>query len=361
MTISKIDPAGLDVGQIGGRKNLIINGAMQVAQRGTSSATTSGYATVDRFRNSESFVDQLAVTQSQSTDAPDGFRTSYKMDVTTAESAIDANDLYNIQTRLEANSLQQLAYGTSNAQSVALSFWVKSNVTGTYSVLIFQGDSNRGITSTYTINSANTWEQKTITFSGDSSGTINNDSGVGLYLVWHLLAGSDYTGTDATSWVSTNANNAYGHTAQWGLSTSDDFYLTGVQLEVGDVATPFEHRSYGEELALCQRYYTKVTVDSANDSFCVGLCDGAGNATGDVFFPVTMRVAPTALEQTGTLSDYEIRKTGSTITCNGTPDYIRASQFQSTVSFNATGLTTGQAALLRAATTSAYLAWSAEL
>ena len=245
-------------------KNLIINGAMQVAQRGTS-ATINGYATVDRFNFGITNTDQFASTKTQEADGPDGFSNSFKVVATTAESSIATNERIRFIHFIEAQDLQQLGFGTASAKTTTLSFYVKSNVTGTYGFSMYQADSGRLIGGTYTINSADTWEQKTLTFVGDTSGSIDNDNGQGFGMEWYLLAGSSYTGTENTSWVAGSADKrAYGHTANWGRTTNDYWQITGVQLEVGSVATPFEHRSYGEELALCQRYFEKSYSQGTN-------------------------------------------------------------------------------------------------
>jgi len=258
-------------------RNLIINGAMQVAQRGTSSNNINSFASVDRFNSSKANDDELAGTQAQSTTAPDGFSNSYKIDCTTAESAVAADEYWRVRHHIEAQNLQQLKYGTSGAQSVTLSFYVRSNVTGTYSCALYQedGDSGSGriIGSTYTISSADTWEYKTITFAGDTGGTINNDNGEGLTILWALMAGSNYTATDNTSWGTYAAGKlSYGHAVNMGSSTSNEWYITGVQLEVGEQATPFEHRSFGDEFQRCQRYYQNLfpVTASARVLFPVG-------------------------------------------------------------------------------------------
>ena len=270
MALSKIKSSSIADTAIHGRRNLIINGAMQVAQRGTSvtSISTEGYKTVDRFKwimDSTSAV----FTHSQSTDVPtgEGFGNSFKVDVTTADTSLASGNQTRIEQRIEGQNLQQLAKGTSNAKKVTLSFWVKAYQTGTYVVNIQDTDNSRLIGKTYTVNSSATWEYKTITFDGDTTGTLNNDNGLSLNLLWYLGAGSDYTsGTLATSWESlTNANRAVGQTVDIATSTSNYWQITGIQLEVGEQATPFEHRSYGEELALCQRYCNALMNYGAGD------------------------------------------------------------------------------------------------
>ena len=258
--------------QIGGRRNIIINGAMQVAQRGTSASSiqSGGYRTVDRFYFGTNGRDEGVYTNAQVSDAPSGFSSSFKVTTTTAESAIDANDLVWVAQRIEAQDLQQLKNGSSDAEKVTLSFYVKSSITGTFGVTLYKPENTfRIINATYTINSADTWEQKVITFDGDTSGGgIDNDNTEALRVVWHLASGSTYDSTNSTSWADYSTSNWAGGHAQDGVITTTNatWQLTGVQLEVGEQATPFEHRSFGEELALCQRYYQKSYADNVAPS-----------------------------------------------------------------------------------------------
>ena len=243
-----------------GRRNLIMNGAMQVAQRATSvtSVSTEGYKTVDRFKWTMDTTSSV-YTLSQSTDVPSGqgFANSFKAETTTADATLDANCQIRFEQRFEGQDVQQLAKGTSNAKSVTLSFWVKAFQTGTYILNLQDTDNSRLIAATYTVNSSATWEYKTVTFAGDTTGAFTNDNNISLVVHWYLSAGSNYTsGTLASAWESlTTANRAVSQTVDIADSTSNYWQITGVQLEVGKVATPFEHRSYGEELALCQRYF----------------------------------------------------------------------------------------------------------
>jgi len=282
-------------------RNLVINGAMQVAQRGTSlslahDGTTNGYLT-DRFRVEFSGTDQYDCTVTQSTDAPEGFASSTLITTGTAETTVDAAEYGLIQQKIEAQNLQLLSSGTSNAKTTTLSFWVKSSQTGTYVVSIYKHDSTaRNITATYAISTADTWEHKTLTFAGDtdSSAGINDDNGIGWIVSWVLGAGSNYTSTDSTSWIDyVDAGFAYGQSTNGVLTTaSATFAITGIQLEVGSVATPFEHRSYGDELARCQRYYYRET---GNDNTLPGFSFTTYTSTAGVVnvrFPTTMRQAP---------------------------------------------------------------------
>ena len=255
-------------------RNMIINGAMNVYQRGSLSITQSndgGWA-VDRFKFAmNSQVAQLAATMSQHSMSSaelntTGFAKALKFETTTPETSWDNDELAYLQQIIEAQNLQHLQYGTASAKSVTLSFWVKSSVTGTFAVGLYKQDSTaRVINKTITISDTN-WNKYTLTFPGDtdSGATIANDNGAGIYVLWHLGAGSTYNDGANTSWENySNAGWAGGH-VQNGIVTTNGatWYLTGVQLELGSVATPFEHRSYMEELQQCRRYYYVIKCDT---------------------------------------------------------------------------------------------------
>ena len=240
-------------------RNLIINGAMNVAQRGTSFAvTTSDTYTVDRFQTQHGGSFDFNSTLTQSSTAPAGFTSSLKVDVTsTSTPTATQNGL--IAHKVEAQNLQHLQYGTSGAQTCTLTFWVRSNKTGTYCLQILQQDASQYQLHEYSISSADTWEQKTITIVGNTATAINNDNGKGFDIRWHLACGSDDHVAASSTWTgSSEGFLATSNQVNLFDSTSNEWYLAGVQLEVGSVATPFEHRSYGQELALCQRYYKEV-------------------------------------------------------------------------------------------------------
>ena len=290
--------AGVFSGSALSNRNLLINSGMQVAQRGTSS-TSEGYQTVDRFRFTSSDMDQRAFTQSQDTTGPSGFTNSYKITVTTPETTTEAEEQLFMFQAIEAQNLQQLGYGTSDAKQLTLSFWVKSSVTGAYCVAFYENDGNRLITSTYSISSANTWEYKTITIDGDTSGTINNDNGAGLELYFFLSVGPDRKTTDSTSWGTwTAAKFGYGQVADVAATSSATWQITGIQLEVGDVATPFEYEDYGTTLQKCQRYYQKIVAAPASpaQTYC-DVCNANQRTTtasyGIFHHPVPMRQFPT--------------------------------------------------------------------
>ena len=244
-----------------GVRNLIINGDMRIAQRGTSvSGITSGttYHTVDRWNTS--WVNPSSTwTHSQDTDVPigQGFANSFKILCTTS-SAVGTNERLMIGTRFEGQMLQHLKKGTANAESLTLSFWVKSNKTGTYIANLFDIDNTRYISKAYTINTANTWEKKTLTFDGDTTGALDNDNAQSFILWFGLAVGTfETSGTLQTSWGSNVATDKFVGQVNLGDTVSNYINITGVQLEVGTEATPFEHRPYDMELRRCKRYYEK--------------------------------------------------------------------------------------------------------
>ena len=264
MALSKIDTTNMieDVPQSKldnniNFRNIIINGDMSVAQRATSTAsiTASGYHTCDRWQTSASSIGTW--TQSQSTDVPtgQGFAKSLKMDCTTADASPAASDNLIIIQKFEGQNLQYLKKGTSSAEQLTLSFWVKSNKTGTYIAGLHDRDNSRIVSKSYTISSADTWEKKTITFPADTTGAFDNDNAGSLDIQMWLAAGSDFSGgTLATTWQSqTNANRAVGQ-VNLADSTSNEWYVTGVQLEVGETASDFEFLPVDVNLQRCKRY-----------------------------------------------------------------------------------------------------------
>ena len=285
-------------GQLSGR-NVIINGAMQVAQRGTSSTNTNTFGSVDRFFMSASALDELAITQTQASDGPSGFSKSFKVTITTAESSLAADELFSMRHRIEAQNLQLLDFNTSSAKTVTVSFYVKSSITGTYAFAIYNADAGRNITNTYTIDSANTWERKTITIAGDTSGVIDDNNGYAFELSWILSAGTTYTGgSGADSWH-TYANNKYaaGHAVDVASTLNATWQVTGVQLEVGSQSTPFEHEPYETTLRKCQRYYYSFKTDNQNGVILMHQDRLTDGYIGSLHMPTEMRAAPTVTHQ----------------------------------------------------------------
>ena len=290
--------------KLGIRKNKIINGGMTVSQRHTSTTNSNAFV-VDRFQAQVTQMDELAQTLEQSSDAPDGFGKSIKITTTTPESSIASNEQFRIQTKLEGQDFQDLAYGTSAAKTITISFYVKASITGTFGFTVYREDStDRVITAPYTINSANTWERKTITITGDTAGpAITNDNTERFRLMWGLASGSQFN-TASPSWSNySSANLLGGHVTNTLVTTNNaTWQLTGVQLEVGSVATDFEHRSMHTETLLCKRYFnnfgaTTATGTSATYMLIAGGYARFGSANSialqRIFYDVEMRANPT--------------------------------------------------------------------
>ena len=297
-------------------KNLIINGAMQVAQRGTSFTTvaTDTY-TLDRMRYHEN-IDSgvVTITQESITDLP-SFTKAIKINCTTAETGVPAkagSKFVALTHFIEAQDCQQLAYGTSSAKQITLSFYVKSNITGTFCVSIYKPDQTaRNVSLGYTISSANTWEKKTLTFPADTGGGgIDNDNGSGLQFYFVLARQQGYQGTASTTWGNnTDARFANLCTATIFENTNDHIMFTGLQLEVGSVATDFEHRSFGAELYLCQRYFETITFQHYGFH---GYANSGSSFDCPVFWTVEKRVAPTVTLPTTGTSDGQMNMANST-------------------------------------------------
>ena len=257
MPISTIPTSGLSSDQGVNFRNLIINGDMSISQRGTSfTGQTSGAYYLDRFKADMSSLGTWTITQSTDVPSGQGFKNSMKFDCTTADASPSANDFLFLNQPIEGYNTQSFKFGSSNAESLTLSFWVKSNKTGTYVVRFYDIDNQRSISQSYTISSASTWEKKTITISGDTVSSPNYDNGYAFAINWGLGAGSSYTsGTLNTSWNSNNNANAFVGQVNLADSTSNEWYITGVQLEVGTSASDFEFLPYDVNLDRCERYY----------------------------------------------------------------------------------------------------------
>jgi len=308
-------------------KNILINGDMSIAQRGTSATGltngSSGYHTCDRWRFSEGGAPSFQFTQTQSTDVPtgQGFATSLKMDCTTAQGSLAAADNLRIDQRIEGQNLQYLAKGTSDAKSTTLSFWVYATKTGTNIVELFDNDNTRSISKSYSISSGDTWEKKTITFAGDTTGAFGNDNAQSLRCNFFLAAGTDLTsGTLQTSWgTQVAANRAVGQ-VNHADSTSNDWYVTGVQLEAGTTASDFEFLPHDVNFRRCLRYFFSNTQDQWQFNYSQG---DSTNGRSTWFFKTRMRTTPAISDITFGNSDYSSSGTqfenvdGLTIYTNG--------------------------------------------
>jgi hypothetical protein len=290
-----------------GRRNMIINGDMRIAQRGTSATgvTSNGYYATDRMAFYEANSGTYTVRQDNNSGLAE-FPHYHHIIATTADTSLGSTELVSgLFYKIEGNDLQHLGYGTSGAKYTTLSFWVRTNVPGDYTVSIYKTfGSPRVVAPIYTVEHAGVWQYVTLVIPPDTNTGINNGNGDGLAFYFNLSSGSSYTVSEAPNWSSyTTGNWSGGHTAHWGKTTNDYWHITGVQFEVGKVATPFEHRSYGEELALCQRYFTRLPyVDNAASGYGP-LAHGSGYSSSTIYatlvYPTMMRAAPT-VTPTGT-------------------------------------------------------------
>jgi hypothetical protein len=316
---------------------------MQVAQRGTSS-TTNGYGSIDRFRIVYSGTDE-APTQAQADVAAGttpytlGFRKCYKITNGDQSNNAGAADFIKIQHRIEAQDIANSGWDYKSASSfLTLSFWVKSSVPQNFYGYLETHGNSPGYLYPYETGSLsqNTWTKVTKTIAGNSNLLFNNDNAEGLRIEIHPFLGTDSTasGVSLNQWnVYASASRTPDQTATWYETNDATFEITGVQLEVGSVATDFEHRSFGQELALCQRYYYRETIQNAEYFNGLGKADSDGNSIDlNLKFPVTMRTTPSAVEQTGDGNNYLIRGS-STLQCTGVPTYGDATQHSATIRF----------------------------
>lgn len=337
-------------------RNRIINGDMRINQRATS-VTASGY-TVDRFAYFGTVASKATVAQDTSV-YPVGFNASLKV-LSSSAYTVGSTEEFEIYQSIEGFNVADLGWGTANAKTVTLSFQVYSSLTGTFGGALQNSAANRSYPFTYTISSANTWTTVSVTIAGDTSGTWLTTTGAGIIVYFGLGVGSTKSGT-AGAWAGAYYTSATGAVSVVGTNAAT-WYLTGVQLEVGTVATPFERRQYGQELALCQRYYYRNTAPSTGTLLTTsGICQSTTSAIGMTQFPVTMRAAPTALEQSGTAAHYQVF-TSSNVAANAVPTFLAANVWYATTTLTAaSGMGANLPCWITAANTAAYLGWSAEL
>ena len=288
MPLSKIQTTNNQVVPNLGRRNIVINGDMRIAQRGTAAVTTNASFTVDRWKNISNASD-FSAQQSSTVPSGQGFYKSIYITPTSTKSPSGSTYFFTSHY-VEGFNMGHLNWGTSDAKTVTVSFWVRSSKTGIYSMGMKNADATRSRQQEYTISVANTWEKKTITITGETSGTwpVDNTRGIAIDF---CLAGSASATATVGSWISANSNMSTNQ-VNFFDSTSNNFYLTGVQFEVGSTATDFEHRSVGEELKLCQRYFQDLNFNSQ------GYPPSSGYFHCQVTFPTTMRATPT-----GTITD----------------------------------------------------------
>jgi hypothetical protein len=298
MAISTIDNNGVNLGQLGNR-SMVTNGSMQVAQRGTSLSLNATQYLIDRFRTYKSHT--ATATASQSSDAPTGFTKSWLITIGTGAAASAANELQ-LSHQIEGYNTVPLGLGASGAKDFTVSFWVKSSLTGDFSIAFQSQAAADHYITTYNISAANTWEYKTITISGPTSGSFNTTNATGLAVVFDLGSGSNLEAT-ANAWSTGNKYRKAG-TVAVAATSSATWQITGVQLEVGDTATPFEHRSYGDELARCQRYFEQELSYDGNSAFWSGNTSSGWAYYMPVAFKVVKRAVPTVTITNENLSNF---------------------------------------------------------
>jgi hypothetical protein len=341
-----------------GFKNRIINGAMMIDQRnvGASVTPTDGLYTLDRWSGNVTAASKFTVQQNAGSVTPPAGFVNYLGATSSSAYSIGAGDAFTVYQAIEGLNVSDLAWGTASASPVTLSFWVRSSLTGTFGGSLRNSASNRSYPFAYTISAANTWEQKSITIAGDTSGTWLKTNGIGATLIFSLGTGATYSGT-AGSWAGANYVSATGATSVVGTSGAT-FYITGVQLEKGSTATSFDYRPYGTELALCQRYYYRMT---GGYYIATALNNATNTAAGTIHFPVEMRASPTSLEQSGTASNYAIAYSNTAANCTGVPLFVTAGKNAAAVQMSLGAVLTLGAASLLSNQTVGYLGWSAEL
>jgi hypothetical protein len=325
-----VQVANLNGGQLAGTRNRIINGDMRIDQRNAGASvaiTTAGNYTVDRWSGNATQNSKYTVQQDASN--PAGFTSSLKS-TSSSSYSVTSSDIFWLAQAIEGLNTSDLAWGSVSAKSVTLSFWVQSSLTGTFGGALRNSAGNRSYPFSYTISTANTWEYKTVSIAGDTSGTWLSTNGIGINLSFGLGVGSTYSGT-AGAWAAANYVSATGATSVVGTSGAT-FYITGVQLEPGTVATPFERRSFGAELALCQRYYYQSwgsgSASYAGNNFIgMPVPNALTVAIGSGVFPVTMRAAPTITLYDENGASGKVSQPGQAAGLISTADHIGANGF----------------------------------
>jgi hypothetical protein len=335
-----------------GFRNRIINGNMLIAQRGTAAVSTDGSFPVDRWY---AFNSAGTFSAQQSADFPVG--AGFVNSLVWSPGNTTARIYSGLEQRIEGFNVSDLDWGSASAKPVTVSFWVKAGVTATLSVTAANSGSTRNYPATYTVNAANTWEFKTITIPGDTTGTWLKDNGTGLRL-WFTAGGTQQQTGNA--WGTGGAATcATGTTALYAASAN--LWITGVQLEAGSVATPFERRPYGTELALCQRYYQKISLTANPQTWGNGYWNTTTQVLLWVPFITTMRAAPSALETDGVPNNYSVRYAGGRDSLSAGPTFQAATNFGIYVAGTASGTRTAGHGSVGQVEASTFLAWSAEL
>ncbi len=363
-----VNDNGVTFAGLYGFKNRIINGAMVIDQRnaGASVSTASGslvYA-VDRWRATYTQTSKFTIQQNAGSVTPPSGYSNYLGVTSSSAYTVLATDFFFVNQRIEGFNVSDLGWGTANAQSVTLSFWVRSSLTGTFGGAVRNAANNRSYPFSYTISAANTWEQKSLTISGDTSGTWLTDNGIGIDLSFSLGVGSSGSGV-ANSWSGSALYAPTGATSVVGTNGAT-FYITGVQLERGSTATSFDFRPYGTELMLCMRYYYRRNYDqTTNDLVATFHAYSSGGAWGKIIdLPVEMRATPTGslssighFRPTNSTGSNQAAFTAGTLAGQGTSK----SQLTTAGWSGSSGLTAGNATVITTNTASAWIDASAEL
>ena len=338
-------------------RNRIINGAMVIDQRNAGAAVTptADAYTLDRWDAGMSQASKMTIQQSST--VPAGFSKSLSMTVASAYTP-SASEWFGLYQKIEGFNSADFGFGAAGASTVTISFWVRSSIAGSYGFSLSNSAQNRSYPVLYTVNSANTWEQKTITIAGDTSGTwVGATNGIGLLCIWSLGAGSSYLQT-ANAWGTGLGLGTTGQT-NWISTASATFYITGVQLEAGTTASPFEYRQYGTELALCQRYYWQA-IKGDSQELTVGWYWSTTQISLVMNMPVPMRTGPSISQVTGT-DYYAIYSAGTTDRFNSLTVENAGTTMVSLLNSTQVSGTAGFAGIVRATNASSYLGFTAEL
>jgi hypothetical protein len=340
-------------------RNLIINGNMRIAARGTSFAGPGNVYTLDRYVWVKVGVNVVTITQDTDTptvaEAGVDFVNSLKIDCTTVDASVASGDLAAITQKIEGLNWAHLGYGATGAATVTISFWVKSTKTGIFTVSLRNGAYNRSYPAEYTVSSADTWEKKSVTITGDTTGTWLTTNGIGAWVTWALMSGSDYTGT-ANQWngandiASTNQVNSLDNTA-------NNFFLTGVQLEAGAQSSDFEHIDIASQKAMCKRYYDKVTGNGSD--WVVGFVRSTTTGSYIYQYAVEMRSAPTIAFQS--VTDCDVRHAATSTVCSGLGASGKTTKHCSIDATVGSGLTVGHGSYLRWNDADGYVTFDSEL
>jgi len=346
-----------------GFKNRLINSAMVIDQRNAGASinntNTGTQFSVDRWAVYGDQNSKFSIQQNAGAVTPPAGFTYYLGMTSSSAYTVGAAEQFKVYQNIEGYNMADLGWGAAGASSVTLSFWARSSLTGTFGGSLINNSNNRSHPFSYTISTANTWEYETITIAGDTTGTWGTTNGTGVAVQFSMGTGSSKSGT-AGAWAASNLVSVTGAVSVVGTSGAT-LYLAGVQLEKGSTATSFDYLDYGRSLIQCQRYYWKfspLTGGRFNNAYA----ESTTSCLGVIQFPVPMRTAPTALEQSGTASDYVVRGSAANNVCSSVPTFQNANVYGSGFAFTvSSGLTGNGAFQMRAATDAGYLGWSAEL